>query len=341
MRRIEGSLTTFLENEKRKIICFGGGNYFRAFVEECEAGNRAEDIIGIADNFIKEKEVRFGERTFCVSDIQGLKEKIRKEKLCIVITTAYYKEVEEQLCEEKELKDTDYYVYPLMQLYEPVKEIKIAGIEKELRIPEVIHYCWFGHGEKSEKEKQYIAGWKEKCPGFQIIEWNEDNYDVTKCKYAYEAYKRGKWAFVSDYARIDILYQHGGFYFDTDVEIIKDITPLRYHKGFVGVEAAGGVATGLGCGFEKGFFLLKEIMEKYENSEFVDAKGKEILKVNANFETDIFRRYGYKKKNDMQIIGGAAVYPPEFFSPLIVGTDRMMITENTYSIHHYHYSWKK
>ena len=79
-------------------------------------------------------------------------------------------------------------------------------------IPKVIHYCWFGGNEMSALEKKCIESWKMQCPDYEIIRWDETNYDVTKNLYMQQAYAAKKWAFVSDYARLDILYQHGGFY---------------------------------------------------------------------------------------------------------------------------------
>ena len=89
----------------------------------------------------------------------------------------------------------------------------------------IIHYCWFG-GEKPQKVKDCIESWKKFCPSFEIKEWNETNYDVNKNSFLKKCYEARKFAFVSDYARFDILYEHGGLYLDTDVEIIKDISPL-------------------------------------------------------------------------------------------------------------------
>ena len=97
-------------------------------------------------------------------------------------------------------------------------------------IPKVIHYCWFGGNEMSELEKKCIESWKTQCPDYEIIRWDETNYDVTKNLYMQQAYAAKKWAFVSDYARLDILYQHGGIYLDTDVELLQSLNTLRSHS---------------------------------------------------------------------------------------------------------------
>ena len=101
-------------------------------------------------------------------------------------------------------------------------------------IPKIIHYCWFGGAELPEKDRKCIESWKKFCPDYQIIEWNENNYDVTKNTYMYQAYQAKKWGFVPDYARLDIIYQHGGIYLDTDVELVKNLDSLLENDAFMG-----------------------------------------------------------------------------------------------------------
>ena len=116
-------------------------------------------------------------------------------------------------------------------------------------IPKVIHYCWFGRNELPEKHKEYIATWKKYCPDYEIVEWNEDNFDVSCNQYCAEAYSAKKWAFVSDYARLKIIYDNGGIYFDTDVEVIKNMSPLVFNDiGFLGFQNSMEITTGLGFG---------------------------------------------------------------------------------------------
>ena len=103
-------------------------------------------------------------------------------------------------------------------------------------IPKAIHYCWFGGGKKPKLAKKCIESWKRFCPDYEIKEWNEDNFDFTVMPFMAEAYKAKKYAFVSDVARLLVLEKYGGIYFDTDVELIKDISPLINDDGFIGFE---------------------------------------------------------------------------------------------------------
>ena len=198
----------------------------------------------------------------------------------------------------------------------------------------VIHYVWLGKGEKSEKIKYCIESWKKKCPDATIIEWNEDNYDIRKNAYISKAYDSKKYAFVADYIRFDILHREGGVYMDTDVELLKDITPLL-DKPFMGLERAGAVATGLIMYAEGGEAVLKEIIDYYDSkTDF--AMDETVVDITSN----ILKKHGLTSQNEKQEIAGFVIYPTEYFNPKGGDYGKEKITENTYSIHHYEASWK-
>ena len=145
-------------------------------------------------------------------------------------------------------------------------------------IPKIIHYCWFGRNPLPQSAKECIASWKKFLPDYEIKEWNEDNFDVNITTYTSEAYKARKFAFVSDYARFWILYNYGGLYFDTDVEILKPLDDIIQRGGFMGIEKIEGstfdnfkddtvlVNPGLGLGVEKGHSLYKEVLDIYNRN---------------------------------------------------------------------------
>lgn len=201
-------------------------------------------------------------------------------------------------------------------------------------IPKVIHYCWFGGKPLPESVKKNIASWKKFCPDYEIKQWSEDNYDVNKYQYTMEAYHQKRYAFVTDVARLDIIYHEGGIYLDTDVELIKSLNPLLDNGLFLGMETGGRVATGLGIGAEKGHKILKENLNLYENIPF----SSDITCV--TYTTNLLKKYGLKKANVIQNIEGALILPTEYLAPLNYGTNRLRITPNTYAIHHYDSSWK-
>lgn len=116
------------------------------------------------------------------------------------------------------------------------------------RIPKIIHYCWVGGANKPKSVQYCIDTWKKYCPDYEIIEWNEDNYDFSKNQYMKEAYNSKKWGFVPDYARLDIIYQHGGIYMDTDVEMVASLDSLLEYEGFFGFENTGNGQFYVNCG---------------------------------------------------------------------------------------------
>ena len=131
-------------------------------------------------------------------------------------------------------------------------------------IPKKIHYCWFGRNPKPKLAEKCIASWKKYCPDYEIIEWNEDNFDIDMNAYVKSAYEQKKYAFLTDYARLLIIYENGGVYFDTDVELIKPIDDLLENKSFFGFEDREHVNTGLGFGAEKENQIIKRMQKEYD-----------------------------------------------------------------------------
>jgi len=214
-------------------------------------------------------------------------------------------------------------------------------------IPKIIHYCWFGRNPLPPLATKCISSWKKYLPDYEIKEWNEDNFDVNAIEYTKEAYAAKKYAFVSDYARFWILYHYGGLYFDTDVEIIRPIDDILEKGAFMGCETNGGkdtqisVAPGLGLGFEKGNSLLKELIDFYSNMHFLKEDGTPNLSITiVGHTTEYLKTKGLKNTSGIQEVEGIFIYPSEYFCPINVVTDKLHVTENTRSIHHYAATWQ-
>lgn len=215
-------------------------------------------------------------------------------------------------------------------------------------IPKVIHYCWFGGKPLPKLAIDCIESWKKYCPGFEIREWNESNFDLECCTYVKEAASVKKWAFISDYARFHILYECGGIYFDTDVELIKPIFDILEKGSFMGVERPFNVSgtrqymvnPGLGMATERAMPIISEILGLYENEHYLMEDGSINKKTVLNYTTEILYRHGYKGDNCKSIVDGITIYPDDYFCPMNYSTGVLAITENTRSIHHYEMSWK-
>ncbi len=208
-----------------------------------------------------------------------------------------------------------------------------------MSIPKVIHYCWFGRGDMPKLAKKCIKSWKKFCPDYEIVCWNEDNFDINENRYAREAYDAKKWAFVSDYVRLKVLYENGGIYLDTDVELIKPLDKLIEDGGFMGFDDNGIVSTGLGFACEKGNELVGRLLKDYEDISFILPDGSLDLTPCPDRNTETLVELGMDLENKDQIFMGIKMLPEDYLCPVKYYTGKKVITKNTYSIHHFCASW--
>lgn len=207
------------------------------------------------------------------------------------------------------------------------------------KIPETIHYCWFGGNEKPDIVKKCIDTWKKNVSVYEIIEWNEENFDINCNSYVREAYRSGKFAFVSDYVRVHALYYFGGIYLDTDVEVFKPFDDLLHHDSFWGFEQENYIATST-IGSAKGNKLIKRFLDSYQDKRFIKEDGTHDELTNVAIVTNILKDFGLKSNGEYQEIDGIGViYPQTYFSPYDYINCRKFITENTYTMHHFYKSW--
>lgn len=214
-----------------------------------------------------------------------------------------------------------------------------SNLTKKHIIPKIIHYCWFGKGEKSELAKKCIQGWKDKLEGYEFIEWNEDNFDVNINNYVKEAYDNMKYAFVSDYVRLYALLKYGGIYLDTDVEVLRDFEEFLHLDAFVGFEDMELISTAI-IGARKDNPIIKEWFDTYTNRRFIE-NGKVNDLTNVRVLTNLLLNYRLKQDNSYQKVCGGAitVYPTEYFSPLKYGAKTPKITHKTVTIHWFEGTW--
>lgn len=202
-------------------------------------------------------------------------------------------------------------------------------------IPKKIHYCWFGRKELPEKAKKCIASWKKYCPDFEIIEWNEDNIDVYQNQYTTYTYDNKRFAFLSDYLRLLIVYKEGGIYFDVDVEVVRPIDELLENQAFLGFETKDYINTGLGFGAEAGNAIVEAMIKEYD-SLLDGTKGTIGCPI---LNTQALTKLGMVPNGEKQKVENAVIYPIECFNPYDDPTGRLYKTKQTYSIHWYAKSW--
>lgn len=204
-------------------------------------------------------------------------------------------------------------------------------------IPKKIHYCWFGRNPKPKLAKKCIASWKRLCPDYEVIEWNEDNFDVEKHPYAKYCLENQKYAFLSDFVRLVVILEQGGIYFDTDVELIKKPDDLLEYEAFYGFENNEYVASGLGFGAVKRQITVIKMLEEYDQLQKED--GTFELKGCPRLNTAALVKLGLQQNGMEQEVAGARIFPSDYFNPFEDATGLLKSTENTYSIHWYAKSW--
>ena len=223
-------------------------------------------------------------------------------------------------------------------------------------IPKIIHYCWIGNNPLPPLAQKCIASWQRIMPDYEIKRWDETNYDFKKNKFMANAYKQKKWGFVPDYARLDIIYNHGGIYLDTDVEVLKRFDEFLKYPAFCGFESEHFVNFGLGFGAEKGNKVIKTLMEYYETEnitlkEDIVKKGalyinmpireyeKKGLVISPFLQTqNLMENFGLKQNNTRQSLEGIEIFPTSYFCPRNKYNVPVK-TKEAYSVHHFMGSW--
>lgn len=205
-------------------------------------------------------------------------------------------------------------------------------------IPKRIYYCWFGGNPIPEFAQSCIATWKKHCPDYEIVEINENNFDLDCCRYVKEAYEAGKWAFVSDVARLHALVNNGGIYLDTDVELKKSFDELLTNEAVCSFESADSICTAvMMC--KKDHPLFSEMLKGYNDSVFIKPDGTYDTTTNVSRLTALCQKYGMVSNNSIQVVNHVLLLTSEYFSPKNFFTKKISATENTVAIHHFDGSW--
>ncbi len=214
--------------------------------------------------------------------------------------------------------------------------------KKDFIIPKIIHSVWMGNGKKSDIVKKCEKSWETFANDYTIIEWNEQNFDLSQVpQYVKDAYKEKKWAFVSDYIRLKVLYDHGGIYLDTDMEFFKRIDNCLKYDGFFCTESNHTVSTAI-IAAKPHAKWIKELLNEYNDLNFYNLDGTfNTIPNTKRVQLYLEKKYNYKRSSDIQKFDdGLIVFPSDYFSPLNCYDGRLKITSNTYGMHHYDNTWK-
>lgn len=206
-------------------------------------------------------------------------------------------------------------------------------------IPKIIHYCWFGQTDMPAFALKCIDSWKQYLPDYKLMLWNENNFDVNCSNYTKQAYEARKYAFVSDYVRLFALYNYGGIYLDTDVEVLKPLDEFLETCAFSGFEDETRISTAI-IGSEKHGRWIKENIAYYTNKNFIKDNGHMDLSANVITITNNLLSYGLILNNTYQNFEDLiTIYPKKYFSPKSYVSKKIELTPDTYTIHHFADSW--
>lgn len=322
------------------VVIFGAGAIGAVVLPEILAEyGLINRVVFYVDNALGGNQVDIHGRSIDIKPVEYLGSV--KNDIAIVITTSRYVEVLKQLENIKNVDKSLCYVIPMMciQNFCNKKSNGTPVLVNKPMIPKKIHYIWFGKAQIPDRLQKCINSWKTYCPNYEIIRWDESNYDISKNNYMQEAYQAKAYSFVSDYARLDILYRHGGIYFDTDVELIKNIDGLLFQEAFCSVEKWQILNSGGGIGSIPKNQIILELLKNRENIKFFNNDGSYNRISNGFYETQIALRNGYKISGQTQNIRGMNIYAFDYFHPYDYMSGHLFITDNTYSIHHFNGGW--
>lgn len=206
-------------------------------------------------------------------------------------------------------------------------------------IPKIIHYIWLGGNPLPKIAEKCIESWKKFCPDYEIKKWDESNLNIDINKYCRQAYDSKKYAFASDVLRYDILQKEGGIYLDIDVEILKPIDELLNAECFMGFERKNSIAPGLIVGAVKDSKDIANLLKMYDDDVYIKEDGSINMKTICDRTFEYYKSHGLESEENVQIISDTVLYPQEYFNPIDLSTQKIKITDKTFTIHHYNASW--
>ena len=213
----------------------------------------------------------------------------------------------------------------------------------EMLIPKVIHYIWLGTNEIDKISLKCMDSWSKILPEYKIVRWNDEKCKniISKNLYARQAYEKRKYAFVSDYLRLYILYNYGGVYMDTDVQVFKSIDKFLENDAFTCFENRESIPTAL-MAAKKGNKWIEKLLHYYDNRAFILENGQMDLKTNVSIISEMSKKWGFIPNGEEQILDiGVHIYTKDYFCPIDTKDKRKdVFTENTYAAHLYNGSWR-
>jgi hypothetical protein len=326
----------------KELLCYGAGNYFEEIMNRYSEYGLSRYVKGIVDGNekLRNQHKKYQDRIYPIITKSELINITNAEKIVLLITNYHqYMDIIEELDDIEAMMNVHVYVGYFLHI-----KYSSGSVDKnyfsrtfKYKIPKIIHYCWFGKGNIPDEYQKYMESWSKYCPDYEIKRWDESNYDISKNLYMKQAYEHKKWAFVSDYARVDIINEYGGIYLDTDVELLKPWDLFLENEFFAGFEDYNHINLGLGFGSVKNHPYLTRLLELYEDIYFAGKDGLNQIPCPV-YQSKILNEMGFDLNNTYQKKDNMTIYPTSVFAPIsFVGMGT--INQYSYSVHHYSATW--
>lgn len=328
--------------QNKKLVLFGASEYLRLLYPRYDDLCLEEKTAYIVDNSRQKQggSFRIGERDVPIMAPDRLYEEQPENIVLLITSSAYAWDIYEQLNKDKRLGGVDcFFLIYLVTEHSDLSEELSLTFEEQIddHIPKKIHCFWFSGDKKPESVIKCMDSWRRACPDYELIEWNSSNYDISKNRYFRQAYEMRKWAFASDYARLDVINRYGGFYLDLDVELYSSLDPLRKHDFVIGfgpyreIEAAA-------FGAKAGNELIGKLLDLYSDMEF---DWNRVLQGETQpyYLTKEFKRLGFELNGAYQERNGVAIYPREVFSDRNLYTKEIKVSKYALGVHHCEGGW--
>ncbi len=262
-------------------------------------------------------------------------------KTAVIITISRYTEALKQLNTMTCTGNMSCYIMPMMCVHNFCSNSSegIPELTNKQQIPKKIHYMWLGKKPLPVNLQKCIDSWRKYCPDYEIVQWDESNYDISKNNYMRQAYEQEAYGFVPDYARLDILYEQGGIYMDTDVEVIRCMDDMLCQQAFCGVEKWQTLNFGGCSGAIKGHKAIRRFLDARGDIPFLNKDGSQNRSTCGFYDTAIALNNGYQINGKTQNIMGMNIYAFDYFHSYDYMSGQITQTEHTYSIHWFHGGW--
>lgn len=346
MKTLNADIDKFVQYILAKdLYIYGVGNVFQKFMKQEIFDAIQKNVKGYIDNGKAGTVIHVLGQDFIVHEIEFLK--TIRQGIVLLCGTKYMDEMYQILCRQNLSDNVECFVLPLIWAVsggQDDKNIK-SLIETEndnVKIEKKIHCFWFSNDKKPKEYQHCIDSWKRVCPDCEILEWNAKNYDYEKNTFMKQAFVSKKWAFVSDFARLDVVYQYGGIYLDMDVELLKAFDPLLRFKAFFNFGTQNDIDLGSGFGSVRNNPIIGQLLELYKDKEFLDESGKPMMEsyMQPGLIREVFAENGFHMNGNMQLRNDMLVLPRRYYTP----TDDFFLqnfvqSDDTRGIHHYNAGW--